>query len=82
MRPFFLDFLADTLKSCENIIACWQTDIFSFWVIFGVKNGQSNLEKIIMIKNVFFPTGNDISQLFKVSAKKSKKKGLIVHTLI
>ena len=35
-----------------------------------------------MIENVFFPTGNDILQLFKVFAKKFKKKGLIVHTLI
>ena len=39
--------------------------------------------KIIeMEKNVFFPTGIDISQLFKVSAKKFKKKGLIVRTLL
>ena len=35
--------------------------------------------KIIeIIKNVFFPTENDISQLFKVPAKKFKNKGLIV----
>ena len=34
-----------------------------------------------MKKNVFFSTGNDILQLFKVSAKKLKKKGFMVHTL-
>ena len=29
------------------------------------------------MKNVFSPTGNDILQLSKLSAKKFKKKGLI-----
>ena len=57
-------------------------DIVSFWGISGVENGRSNLENNQMIKNVLFLTGNDISQLFKVSAKKFKKKGLIVHTLV
>ena len=44
--------------------------------------GGATWKIIEMKKNVFFPTGNDISQLFKVSAKKFKKKGLIVHTLL
>ena len=44
--------------------------------------GGATWKIIEMKKNVFFPTGNDILQLFKVSAKKFKKKGLIVHTLI
>ena len=57
-------------------------DIFSFWGILGVKNGRSNLENNRNDKNVFYRTGNDILQLFKVSAKKFKKKGLIVHTLL
>ena len=35
-----------------------------------------------MIKNVFFPTGKDILQLSKLSAKKSKKKIHIVHSVI
>ena len=35
-----------------------------------------------MKKNVFFPTGNAISQLFKVYAKKFKKKGLIIQILL
>ena len=34
--------------------------------------GGTTWKIIEMIKNVFFPTGNDISQLFKVSAKKFK----------
>ena len=41
--------------------------------------GGATWKIIEMIKNVFFPTGNDNSQLFKVSAKKSRKKGLIAH---
>ena len=44
--------------------------------------GGATWKIIEMKKNVFFPTGNDISQLFEVSAKKFKRKGLIVHTLI
>ena len=44
--------------------------------------GGATWKIIEMIKNVFFPRGNDISQLFKVSAKKFKKKCLIVHTLL
>ena len=46
------------------------------------KNERSKLENNRNDKNVFFPTGDDISQLFKVSTKKFKIKGLIVHTLI
>ena len=57
-------------------------DIFPFWGILGVKNGRSNLENNRNDKNVFYRTGNDILQLFKVSAKKFKKKGLIGHTLL
>ena len=44
--------------------------------------GGATWKIIEMKKNVFFSTGNDILQLFKVSAKKFKKKGLIVHTLL
>ena len=44
--------------------------------------GGATWKIIEMEKNVFFPTGNDISQLFKVSAKKFKRKGLKVHTLL
>ena len=61
---------------------CRDRDIFAFWGILGVKNGRSNLENNRNNKNVFFLTCNDISQLFKASAKKFKKKGLIVHTLL
>ena len=44
--------------------------------------GGATWNIIEMINNVFFPTGNDISQITKVSAKKFKGKGLIVHTLL
>ena len=44
--------------------------------------GGATWKIIEMKKNVFFPTGNDISQLFKVSTKKFKKKRLIAHTLL
>ena len=49
-------------------------DIFSFWGVLGVKNGRSNLEDNQNEKKIFFPTGNDVLQLFKVSARNSKKK--------
>ena len=57
-------------------------DIFSFWGILGVKDGRSNLENNRIDKKCIFPTGNHISQLFKVFAKKFKKKGLIVRVMI
>ena len=44
--------------------------------------GGTTWKIIEMKKNVFFPTGNDMLQLFKVSAKKFKKKGLIVQILV
>ena len=56
-------------------------DILSFLVISGVEMGGATWKIIDIIKSLF-RAGNDISQLFKVSAKNFKKKGLIVHTLI
>ena len=44
--------------------------------------GGATWKNIVVNENVFFQTGNDILQLFKVSAKKFKKKGPIVYTLI
>ena len=42
--------------------------------------GRATWKITEMIKKI--PTGNDILQLFKVSAKKFKRKGLIVHALL
>ena len=65
-----------------SITGCWNMDVFSFWEILGVKNGRSNLKNNQNYARCFFPTGNDISQPFKVSVKEVKKKGPIVHTLV
>ena len=57
-------------------------DVVSFWGILGVKNWRSNLENNQNDKKCLFPTGNDISQPFKLSPKKFTRKGFIVNTLL
>ena len=80
MRPFFLNFLADTFKNCEISLPVGKKYILYHYsiIIFPFLTPKIPQNE----KMSFFQQAMIFRNFLKVSAKKFKKKGLVVHTLM